>query len=197
MPPKPIQVRGSVKPHRHTDKMCGPHLFMLGKQSQPPLVAKWKGKVLLCIEQPNDDDNFSLLRILFLRPGISKPKYKFHRASFHRKKDGTAAIYIKKRYTDTLAHPLPVGPYLGTCVTRDGVANYTFQATTLGRAPEPSKPKTIITPGDVEYDLTLANTKRTLSRADGLGGGGANAGGLRHGQLPVRLPTGLGRKGMG
>ena len=195
--PNPKQVRGSVKPHRHTGKMCGPHLFMLGKQSQPPIVTKWKGKVRIHIEQPHEDNNFSLIRILFLRPGTSKPPYKYHKAAFNRKKDGTVAIYLKKRYTDTLPHPLPVGPYVGTCVIGDGTTHYTFQASTLNKTAEPSKPKTIITPGDVEYDLTLARAKRTLSRTDGLGGGAVDASGLRHGKLPLRIPPGLGRKGMG
>ena len=195
--PNPKQVRGSVKPHQHTDKMCGPHLFMLGKQSQPPIVTKWKGKVLVGIEQPYEDNNFSLIRILFLCPGIAKPDYQYHKAAFNRKKDGTVAIYLKKRYTDTLPHPLPVGPYIGTCIIGDGVANYTFQASTLTKMAEPSKPKTIITPGDVDYDLTLARAAKTLSRTDGMGGGAVDAGGLRHGKLPVRFPTGLGRKGMG
>jgi hypothetical protein len=62
-----------------------------------------------------------------------------------------------------------------------GFAVFTLQATSLHKKPEPQKPKTIITPGDEEFNVTLANAQRTLSRVDGLAGGGVDAGGLRHG----------------
>jgi hypothetical protein len=170
--PDPKQVRGSVKPHGHTNKMCGPYVFMLGKQSQTANTLQSsrqrffgvsKGRALLCIEQPNEGDNFSLIRLLFVPDTRNSRASKFHSVSFHRKKDGTISVYIKKRYTDTLLHPIPVGPYKGTCVTGEGFANYTFQALTLNKTAEPSQPKTIITPGDVDYDLTLDAARRKLS----------------------------------
>lgn len=179
---------GSLHPHGHKDENSGPFCLRIGIRSQPDIVREWVAKFIsLGVEQPQEDTNFTLLRVMFLLPGRKTPwvvkGVTMHRARLYRKAHGVLECRLRKRLTDKLAHPMPIGQYTGNCIydVDGGFAVFTLQATSLRKEPEPQKPKTIITPGDAEFDVTLANAKRTLSRADGLAGGGTDAGGLRHG----------------
>lgn len=164
-----LACSGSLQPRGHTQDHVGPFELRVGCTFQPPIVEGWTAKhVLLAIEQPNEEDNFTLLRILLLRSGTKKPSFvsgcKFHNAKVYRRKDRMVEVRIKKRYTDSFPHPLPIGKYTGSCMydVEGRFAFYTLQAMSHRKQPEAQKPKTIITPGDVEYDLTLKNAKRTL-----------------------------------
>ena len=183
-----MAAQGRLHPHGHTIENIGPFSLRIGIRSQPYLVQKWAAKtVSVGIEQPQEETNFTILRVLFLPPGRRTPwvvkGVSMKRARLYRKKDGTVEVRLRKRWTDALAHPLPRGQYTGNCIydVEGGFAVFTLQATSLRKEPEPQKPKTIITPGDDKFNVTLANAQRTLSRVDGLAGGGVDAGGLRHG----------------
>lgn len=172
-----MACRGSLQPRGHTQDHVGPFELRIGSTFQTLIVERWTAKhVLLAIEQPNEEDNFTLLRVLFLRSGTMKPSFvagcKFRNAKVYRRKDGMVEVRIKKRYTDSFPHPFPTGKYTGSCMydVEGRFAFYTLQAMSHRRQPEARKPKTIITPGDTEYDLTLAHAKRTLRRSDGVDG---------------------------
>ncbi len=183
-----IAISGSVHPHGHTDKNTGPFSLRVGIKSQPQVLQYWESShVYLSIEQPNETDNFTLLRVLYLRSGTKKPSLVagcvFHRAKWYRRPKGLIEVRIKKRYCNVLTHPLPSCQYSGTCMydVGGGFVVLTLQAVSLNKEPEPQKPKIILTPGDEGFNESLANAKRTFSGTDGLAGGGANAGGLRDG----------------
>lgn len=183
-----MAASGNIHPHRHRTENVGPFALRIGIRSQPDIVRNWAAKtVSLGIEQTQEDTNFTLLRVSFLLPGRPTPGIlkgvTMRRAKLYRKGGGVLEVRLRKRWTDGLTHPLPQGQYTGNCVydVDGGFAVFTLQATSLRKEPEPQKPKTIITPGDADFDVTLADAKRTLSGVDGLAGGGANAGGLRHG----------------
>ncbi|KKN58744.1 hypothetical protein LCGC14_0549230 [marine sediment metagenome] len=175
---------GSLHPQGHTQDHVGPFNLRIGSTAQSPIVERWKAKhVLLSIEQPNESLNFTLVHLLFLRKGTPKPSftygYKFHNAKVYRRKSGEIEVRIKKRYSDSFPHPFPLGKYLGTCwcdLTAQGLpagcrfAFYSFQASSHRKQPEVQKPKTIITPGDIEYGLTLAHAKKTFRGTDGMAG---------------------------
>lgn len=186
---KTTQITGSVHPHGHKDQNVGPFDLRIGINCQPAaLYGKGQNPktVLLCVEQPNERDNFTLIKLLYLRTGTRKPSFvagcKFHNARQYRR-GGTIEVRIKKRYCDSFPSPLPVGRYTGTCMYDEAGSFVLFilQAMTLVKEPEPSKPKTIITPGDPEYGLTLRDVKRTLHGAYGVDGRGTDASRLRDG----------------
>lgn len=172
-----IAISGAVHPHGHTSKDVGPFSLRVGMRSQPEVLQKWTTKtVLFSIEQPNDQDNFTLIRVLYLRGGTKKPSFvsgcTFHKVKQYRRPSKEIEVRIKKRYCDALNHPLPTGRYTGTCMYDvDGsFAVLNLQAVSLHKEPEPQKPKTILVPGDKEYDVTVRDAKRALRRVDGLGG---------------------------
>jgi hypothetical protein len=162
-------VHGRVWPHSKKG-IHGPHDIHLGIRSQPPIVREWPDKypVLVHLDQPNNLDNFTMIRVLFMKPGTRTPSLvaglRFHRIKQYRRKGDELKIRIRTRLTRTLPHPMPVGQYTGTVIYDDAgkFAVLTLQASTLKKEPEPSTPKTIITPGDAEYHDTLADAKRTL-----------------------------------
>jgi len=202
---KTMQITGSVHPHGQRDQTTGPFDLRIGMAAQPAVLhGKDPKTVLLCLEQPNEEkDNFTLLKVLYLRTGTRKPSFvagcTFHNARQYRR-GGTIAVRIKKRLCLSFPSPLPIGRYTGTCMydeDRGSFVLFTLQAMTLVKEPEPVKPKTIITPGDPEYANTLRDAKRKLHGADGVDRGGTDAGGLRHGQLPDGLPPGSRRKIVG
>ncbi len=163
-------ISGNVWPHSGK-RLQGPYDLRVGLRSQPPIVRTWgkREPVLLHIEQPNEEDNFTLIHVMFLKPGAPTPSFvkglRFRKASHHRNGDKGLVIGIKIRYTNSLPHPVPTGRYPGNLVydTAGRFAVLTLQAGTLRKAPEPAKPRTIIQPGDPEYYESLENAKRTLS----------------------------------
>lgn len=171
-----IACTASLHPHGHTQENEGPWSLRIGIQSQPMPVRRDTKQALLSIEQPNKDDNFTLLRVMFLKSGQRKPscvgECTFHRARHYRRPGGVVEVRIKKRLGDSFPHPLPIGKYTGSCMydADGGFAVFNLQARTLRKEAEPSQPRTIITPGDVAYNVALRDAKRTLSRVDGLGG---------------------------
>ncbi len=87
-----IAVSGSLHPHGHTSQHDGPWSLRIGIRSQPKVVHDWKGKqALLAIEQPNEQDNFTLIRVMLLKSGRRKPSFvagcRFHRARWCRRSD--------------------------------------------------------------------------------------------------------------
>jgi hypothetical protein len=206
-----IACRGDVRPEGHRENVSGPWYLRIGTRSQPDIVKRWTTKsgdpdftqVYFCFEQTNKEDNFTLIRVMFLRGGTKKPSFvagcTFHRTRIRKRPEEIIELRIKRRYGSSLPHPIPIGRYTGSCMydVDGGFAVFTLQAVTLRAEPKPPEPKTIITPGDAEYDVTFRDAQKTLSRVDGLGGRGANAGGLRDGELPDSLPAGSGGEGVG
>ena len=171
-----IACKASLHLHGHQQEHEGPWSLRIGVKSQPIVVRDWEAKqVLLSIEQPNREDNFTLIRVMYLKSGRKKPSFvagcKFHRARWHRRSDEVIEVRLKRKLGNSFQHPVPIGKYEGSCMydVDGGFAVFTLQALTLRKEPEPSKPKTIITPGDKEYGLTLRDAKRALSRTDGMG----------------------------
>lgn len=167
---KAISVRASVQPHDHRGT-GGPHDIQIGVRAQSSLMRRWKKgtPVLLDIFQMNEDNNFTLLRVLFLKPGAKKPRHlkgPYKRAFQRRRKRGDLRVSIKARYSQKLDHPLPVGGYGGT-VTYDEEGTFallSLQAVTLRKKePEASRPKIIITPGDPCFHESLRRAEKTLS----------------------------------
>ncbi len=166
-----VACTGSLHLHDHGRNPEGPWSLRIGVVSQPGVVRDWHTKqyVLLNIEQPNEEDNFTLIRVVYLKSGQKKPSFvsgcKFHRARWHRKGDKVIEVRLRKRLDNSFPHPLPIGKYVGSCMydVSGGFAVFTLQAMTLCKEAEPSKPKTIIIPGDTEYGLTLRDAKRSLS----------------------------------
>jgi hypothetical protein len=68
---KPVTAR--VWPHNHTSEFGGPLDVKIGVTSQPEILRGWKKPPLFSLEQPSDESNLTLLRILFLKHG-SKPR---------------------------------------------------------------------------------------------------------------------------
>jgi hypothetical protein len=179
-------ITGRVHPHSHKDQFSGPYSLRIGKTSLPPLVERWTGKsIYLSIVQPNDDTNYTEIRVLYRSPGHKTPaslkSLTFHRARCYRRKSGEVEVRIKKRLTDSFPHPLPTGQYVGSSLDNEGVAVLTFQQVSLRKSAEPAKPKTIITPGDKEFDVAIADAKTAFRGVDGVDGGGPNPGGLHYG----------------
>lgn len=172
-----IEVTGSVWPHDHTYREGGPLDVRLGVRVQHPLVTNWnkKTKPLFDIVQTEKDSNFTIIRLLFLKPGTAMPfKLKhitWHKATMFRIiKTGQVEIRIKTRFTNSLKHPVPVGQWMGTRQDEptdvvDRKCNwvlYTIQHKTLDSIPEPLEPKTIITPGDEDFALPPSDIKRPV-----------------------------------
>ncbi len=182
-----VPVTASLHLHDHRVEDRGPWSLRIGKQSQPPAVVEWtQPKVLISLEQPPGDNNFTMIWVLYLRGGRRKPpvvrSVTFHNARQYLRRDGTREIRVKSRYA-LFPNCIPIGVYGGTCYhdPDGGLALYTFQAMTQKREPEESKPKLILTPGDEEYHGTLRDAARTLEGTVRLGEGTDEAGGLRGG----------------
>lgn len=162
-------VRGNVWPE-HGPGPHGPHIVRFGVRMQPPIIKGWvKGRpVSFSIEQPNEEDNFTMIRLLFLKGGTSIPSaakgIKFKNLSQFRNKGGGMRVRIKVRYTNSLPHPVPTGTYIGSMFydLDNTFAFLTLQAGTLRKEPEPSKPKVIITPGDIGFNESIAAAKRIV-----------------------------------
>lgn len=161
-------VYGNVWPHDKRGSH-GPHDVRLATRWLPEIVQKWTGSwVSFNVEQPNEQDNFTILRFMFLKPGTRTPGIvkglKFRRVRQYRIRGGGLKMSIKIRYTHSLPHPMPKGRYTGTVMYDDAqkFAVVTLQAVTLRKEPEPSQPKTIITPGDPRYYESLTEAKRAL-----------------------------------
>ena len=172
-----IACTGSLHPHGHTQENEGPWSLRVGVRGQPMVIRDWENRtILVSIEQPNKEDNFTLIRVMFLRRGRMKPSIvtgcAFHKARWRRRPDDVVEIRLKKRLGRSLPHPVPVGKYDGSCMydADGGFAVFNLQAMTLRKEAEPSEPKTIITPGDSKYNVTLRDAARTLPRNDGVGG---------------------------
>jgi len=183
-----MAATANVWPHKHRDKTVGPYDVRIGSRSQPDIVRAWSTKfVRVGIEQTEEDTNFTLLRVVFLKQGRKMPwvvaGVPLKRVRLYRRKSGEVSVRTRKRMTDKLTHPLPTGRYVGSCIydVDGGFAVFTLQALTLKKEGEVRKPKTIITPGDPEYGKSLAELERAFPRPHGLDGGGADAGRLRHG----------------
>lgn len=182
---KTVPVTASLHPHDHRAKDHGPWSLRIAPKSQPNAVEEWdKYKVLLCMEQPPGD--IILIWVLYLRSGRRKPDLirgcQFHHARHYVRSDGTKEVRVKSRYGSSFPRPVPIGVYSGTCMydPDGGMAVYTFQARTLTKEPEESKPKVILTPGDEEFHGTLKEAARTLEGTHGLGRGTDEAGGVHH-----------------
>ncbi len=193
-----ITCTASLHSHGHAQAHEGPWSMRVGVKGQPMVVRDWEGTtVLLSVEQPNKEDNFTLIRIMFLRSGRQKPSLVtgtvFHRAKWYRRPGDVIEMRLKRKLGKSFKHPVPIGKYDGTCMydVDGGFAVFNLQATTLRTEAKPSEPKVIITPGDENYNVTLRDAKRALSRTDELGGRRIDACRLRHGQLPDGLPSGL------
>lgn len=172
-----IAIHGSVHPHGHTVENAGPFSLRVGIKSQPDVVRYWDTKhVLVALTQEHEEDNFTLVHVLYLRSGTKKPSFvsgiTFHKAKYYRRPDEVVEVRIKKRYADVLPHPVPVGKYTGSCMYDVGgaFAVLTLQAVTLTVEPKPQTPKVIITPGDVKYGQSLAEIKKAFPGANGLEG---------------------------
>lgn len=173
-------IAGRIHPHDHKHSEFGPYDLFIGERNLPEFLHDWpssaNSRPTVYIEQPNENDNFTLVKVLFLKSGVKKPwpvaGLTMKRTRFYRKKKGLK-VTIRKRLTDAIPHPLPTGKYTGNCVydVEGRFAAFTFQAVTLRKQPEPQKPKTIVTPGDKAYGDTLANLKKAFPDNDGLGRG--------------------------
>jgi len=178
-------VSAHLWPHDHRSKTGGPWTLHIGVKYQPDTVKKWESRrVYFSMDQPEQDTNFTMMWVMYLRGGRAKPDLvrglTFHNARQYSRKTGAREIRIRGRYGNSFPHPVPLGVYTGTCMydPDGGMAVYTFQAVTLKKEPEKSEPKLILTPGDEEFHGTLAEASRTLGRKDGLGRGGTETGGV-------------------
>lgn len=179
------EVRASVWPHGHSAEFGGPVDVAIGVRSQPALLRKWdtKQKPYFQIEQPDQNSNFSLIRVFFgdVMPTRADLVGKWNNANVYRKTDhrrqvdeptgktddkgneifktrdidpgAVIVVNIKGRYTNQLTHPLPVGKYRGTCEEGEGWVLFTLQARTLVRQSVTQK-SNILQPGDFEYQKT-------------------------------------------
>ena len=172
-----MACQGSLHPHGHQREHEGPWSLRIGVKSQPSIVRGWRfDGALVAIEQTREDTNFTLIWVLFLKGGQRKPSFvpivPFRKARWYRKSSEMIEVRLKRKWSSSFPHPLPIGKYNGSCMydASGRFAVFTLQAMTLRKEPGPSEPKVIITPGDKEYGLTLRDAKRTLSRDDGVGG---------------------------
>lgn len=164
------QIKASVWPHGHSQEFGGPVDVAIGVKCQPVVLRTWdmKDKPQFRIEQPDPDSNLTLIRIAF---GYDTSIDKWHKGNVYRKQNirrqveteqgptdidpgGVIVVAIKGRYTNQLAHPLPIGKYMGTCEEGGGWVLFTLQARTLVRQNVTQK-KNILTPGDFEFQETL------------------------------------------
>lgn len=152
-----IEVVANVHPHDHEYEGQGPVNFRIGGKYQPDLVKNWKSrKPLFLLMQPNEDDNFSIMHLLFTKR--AKPEYlkelKMHRATYFRFVNGSLEVRIRARHCRTLPHPLPYRMWHGTLREGDGWAAYTIQGgPSLKLRKTESKPR-IIVPGDPDFEPT-------------------------------------------
>lgn len=165
-----IACTASLHLHGHRYEHEGPWSLRIGVRGQPDIVNNWDSKtILLSIEQPNKEDNFTLIRAMFLRSGRTKPSIvrgcTFHRVRWYRRPDDVIDIRLKRKLGKLVPHPIPIGKYDGSCFydAAGGFTVFNLQAMTLHQDVKPSTPKTIITPGDQDYNVTLRDAKRTLS----------------------------------
>lgn len=199
-----IACNANLHPHKHRLQGQGPWNLRIGVRSQPTVIREWKSKkVYVSMEQTEEDTNFTIIRVMFLKGGHKKPSFvagcDFKVARVYRRSDEVIEVRLKNRYTNSFPHPLPLGKYDGSCMYEadGGFAVFTLQAMTLRKEPKPPESKIIITPGDAEYGVTLRDAKKSFLRTDGMEGGGTNAGGLRDGELPDGISTGSSGEGMG
>lgn len=164
--------RASLSPH--AGEIVGPWDLRLGWKYQTPLVQKWDGlKCLLHMEQPYDHNNFTMVRVMFLKGQTRKPSFvaglTFKRARVYRGPNKELLVRIKSRYIGTLPHPLPPSSYDGNMMHTDRYVVYTFQAVSMQVDQKTQEKRTIIVPGDPSYNESLAEATRTFSRDDELG----------------------------
>lgn len=171
---KPQIAHASVHPHDHLYEQGGPLDVSIGALQQPPVVRNWpRGTPLqVALEQPNEDDNTTLLRVLFRKrhtpwpPGYKALDLHWYNANQWRMKGGILRVRIKNRVARTMTHPIPVGKWIGTLESSSTWACYCLQARTLVAQPvEP--PRSIIVPGDPDYELAK-RAAQTVHRPDGM-----------------------------
>jgi hypothetical protein len=183
------EVRCHVHPAGHEHRDSGPHYVYVGFWAKYGLFEDWPHKrdVLVALEQTDPEKtNFTLMYIMALKRGVRKPALvsglKFQKASWNVTKrrgdlrkgerSGASRVYLKSRLSKVLPHPIPVGQYTGLCIWEDDHvgkgrwALLTLQAANLKKVapPEPPREKTLVLPGDDEFDLTLAAAKKSLQR---------------------------------
>lgn len=152
-------VTAHVHPHDHLYTEGGPLDVSIGSQVQPAYVQRWgKAPFFISLDQPvPNESNFTILRVLLLTPGFSKPeelkKFKWHRARTFRMRGGThTRLRLKARYVRTLPHPVPIGQWQGTLVTDHTTwAVYTLQKQSLKTVKVEEPRGSIIQPGDVDF----------------------------------------------
>jgi len=162
-------IQANVWPHDGKGPH-GPHDIRISFKTVPSIVEEWaKGRpVGLSVDQPNDDDNFTLFRVLFRKGGTPSPSMvtgvSFRNCKCYKKGGKKLKVSVKVRYTNSLPHPVPTGPYQGTVLydSNDTFALLTMQAGTLRKEPEPSKPKIIVTPEDPGFHESLSRIKRII-----------------------------------
>ena len=164
-----IAVRGRIHPFRHTNEHSGPYVLRIGTRSQVDFVKGWAGKtVFILISQPNEEDNFSLVQVLYLKGGARRPAFieGDYCRTLHKRMAGTGEIYvrIRKRLSNSFPHPLPTGKYIGQCrYDAEGTfALISLQARSLRKASERSELKIIMTPGDSGFDDTVRDIKKSI-----------------------------------
>lgn len=146
---KPVQAR--VWPHGHNKEFSGPHDVKIGVTSQPAVLVGWNktNKPLISLEQPRvEESNFTILRILFLKPGVRHPDLPpcaWHKANvwglrelpypsgtcqdpeldqaaakvWVKNKPSHLTVYLRTRLTSALKHPIPLGKWEGTVTTNE------------------------------------------------------------------------------
>jgi len=175
-------VKCRVHPHDPKNAV-GSHDVKIGVSRLPDQLRDWDGKKFpprICLEQTEEDTNFTMLHVLFTRPEVHPPEsmkeLKFHNANLWRidkvlcdpevDKEVAAAwknmqpshisINIKGRYIKQLKHPIPVGAWEGTVREGDGWAVFHLQACTLRLKGIETK-RTILMPGDPDFEQVIRN----------------------------------------
>lgn len=173
-------IGATVWPHNHKDEFKGPHDLRIGVSYQPPLLRGWnpKDRPSLLITQPTPETtNLTVIRIHFSKKKEEEPAGTRHpsiwfftsmpcpdvspdrtaeeaaafREAWKKAHPGTLNVYLKGRWTDSLAHPIPCGRYEGSVQYTDDEATFTLQATTLA-VQNVAKKSSLILPGDEEFE---------------------------------------------
>lgn len=150
-----VTVFANVWPKGHSYAQGGPVDIRLGKTRHPDIVKSWgTAPVVMAIEQPQEDSNFTLILILFQKPGTPREERLAH-LTWHRVtpkfKRGVLSCYVKARYANQLRHPMPIGKWLGTVVSAKNFALYTIQHETLQKKVQTEEKRTIVVPGDPDF----------------------------------------------
>jgi hypothetical protein len=157
-----IEVAANVMPHDHEYEGIGPVDIRIGSRHLPDLVKNWhsytgRRKPLFKLAQPNEDDNFTVLYLLFSKT-VGKPGHlkdiRLHRATYFRYTQGSLELRVRARHVQRLPHPLPFRVWYGTLQEGPGWVAYTLQGGPSLKLRKTEEKRTILLPGDPDFEST-------------------------------------------